>query len=268
MDNPEIPEAFRSVLGMGAQKVYFRSKTSARPIGTVVGLIILFGGSGLTFVYGVYEAYIWSQRYGPVMIQDKLTAPLIIAIILFLLGLVVAWSAYNNRAKGVLVYERGFAYRDRKGVQAWRWEDMVSLTSAVIRHYTNGIYTGTTHAYTLYNRQNVRLVLNDVFAKVEELAKVVEQNIFPLLYAQVSAQYNGGQTVVFGPVSISKTGIQIFKKTYPWAEVKEVSIQKGILRVSKKDGGWFSGASASVSGIPNLRVLLSIIDQVVGIKAG
>jgi hypothetical protein len=50
--------------------------------------------------------------------------------------------------------------------------------------------------------------------------------------------------------------------------VKEVSIHQGILKVSRKDGGWFSGASAAASVIPNLRVLLSIIDQVTGVKAG
>jgi hypothetical protein len=40
------------------------------------------------------------------------------------------------------------------------------------------------------------------------------------------------------------------------------------LKVSKKDGGWFSGASAAAASIPNLRVLLAIIHQVVGVKAG
>jgi hypothetical protein len=49
--------------------------------------------------------------------------------------------------------------------------------------------------------------------------------------------------------------------------VKEVSIHQGILKVSRKDGGWFSGASAAASVIPNLRVLLAIIQQLVGLKA-
>jgi hypothetical protein len=75
-------------------------------------------------------------------------------------------------------------------------------------------------------------------------------------------------TVTFGPVAISKSGIVIGRKTYPWSEVQQVSIHQGYVKVSKKGGGWFSGASAAASTIPNLRVLLSIINQVVGLKAG
>jgi hypothetical protein len=109
--------------------------------------------------------------------------------------------------------------------------------------------------------------LSDSFSKVEELAKNIDQNIFPLLYAHATDQYNAGQTIIFGPVAISKAGIVIGKKTYPWTDVKEVSIHQGILKVSRKDGGWFSGASVAASVIPNLRVLLAIIQQLVGLKA-
>jgi len=62
--------------------------------------------------------------------------------------------------------------------------------------------------------------------------------------------------------------MEVSRKTYPWDEVRQVSIRRGILRVSKKDGNWLSGASAPVSIIPNLNVLLNIINQVVGLKTG
>ena len=142
------------------------------------------------------------------------------------------------------------------------------MTSAITRHYTNGIYTGTTHVYTLYNRQDQRVVLSDSLARVEELAKLIDQGIFPNLYEIAADKYNTGQTLSFGPVAISKAGIAVGKKTIAWSEVKEVSIHLGFLRVSRKEGGWFSGARASAGTIPNLRVLLAIIQQVVGLKAG
>jgi len=104
---------------------------------------------------------------------------------------------------------------------------------------------------------------------VEELAATIRKNIFPLLYDKYAQAYNGGQTCTFGPVKISKAeGIQIGKKIYPWAEVEQVAIKKGILSVKKKDGGWFSGAKATASSIPNLEVLLAIIDQVAGLHTG
>jgi hypothetical protein len=208
-----------------------------------------------------------TRQHGPAMIDDKLPIPLAISIIMFALGLLAGWRAYANWNKGVATYERGFAYKDRKGLQTWRWEEVVSMTSAITRHYTHGIYTSTTHRYTLYNSQKQRLVLSDSVSKVEELAKDIDQNIFPLLYGPASDQYNAGQTIAFGPVAINNGGITIGKKTYPWTDVKEVTVHHGILKVSRKEGGWFSNARAPVSVIPNLRVLLAIIQQVVGLKA-
>ncbi len=266
MNNPQIPEAFISVIGLGAPRGYFPVKKWNR-WGSLVFFFIFLAGAVLVFLYGIYDTYVAYQQHGPAMIDDKLTVPLVIAVILFALGALAGWSAYTNWNKGVVAYERGFAYNDRKGLQIWGWENVVSMTSAITRHYTNGIYTGTTHVYTLYNRQNQRLVLSDTIGKVEDLAKHIDENIFPLLYAHVADQYNAGQSIVFGPVAISKMGIVIGKKTYPWTDVKEVSIHQGVLKVSKKDGGWFSGASAAASTIPNLRVLLTIIQQVVGLKA-
>jgi hypothetical protein len=104
---------------------------------------------------------------------------------------------------------------------------------------------------------------------VEELANVIREKIFPHLYKNAADRYNAGQIVQFGPVSISKSeGITLQKKSYKWDEVGQVNVQQGLLKVAKKGGGWFSGSNVSIAAIPNYEVLLSIINQVVGVKAG
>jgi len=265
MDSPPLPEAFRSVSGLGVLQDYFPLRQLNR-WGGLLFLGVLLVAAAAVLAYGGYEAYAWSQRYGPALIDDKLTIPLLIASALFLLALLEAWTVIASWNKRVAIYERGFVARDRKGFQTWRWEDVTRLYAAVTRHYANGIYTGTSHVYTLVHAQGKRLVLNDAYVRVEELGKLIDQKTLPILYERASGQYNAGQTLPFGRLTLSKAGIQIGKKTYQWGEIEQVSIRRGILRVAKKDGGWFSGASASVSAIPNLRVLLSMIDQIVGIK--
>ncbi len=264
-DSLQLPEAFVSVPGLGMPKAWFPVKGRNR-VGNLVLFFLFLSASCLLFFYGLYDTYTAYEQHGPAMIDDRLIVPTLISIGLFVLGGLAGWAAYKNWNRGVAVYEKGFVWRDRAGLHPWIWEEQASLTAAITRHYTNGIYTGTTHVYTLLNKQNERLVLTDAYQNVEELASLIEQSIFPLLYDRAAAQYNSGQAVVFGPVAISKSGIVIGKKTYPWPEVQQVSIQQGFLKVSKRDGGWFSGASAAASAIPNLRVLLSIIDQVVGVK--
>ena len=266
MDDPQFPEAFASlVVGLGAARRYFPVKISRR-IGSLVIALILVAGSVLVFFYGLYVSYLDYQNHGLVVTEARLTGPVIIAFVLLLLAIAAGWWAYANWNKGAAIYERGLAIRCRKGLQLWSWEEIVSMTAAVTRHYTNGIYTGTTHVYTLMDLKEQRFVLSDIFFKVEELAKAIQDAIYPFLYERAAQRYNAGQMLTFGPAVISKEGFQIGKKTYPWSEVQQVSIRQGILKVSKIGGGWFSGASVPASVIPNLNVLLNLIYQVVGLK--
>jgi hypothetical protein len=267
MKTPQVPQVFNSIIGVDASRRYFPVRNWNRR-GSLAFCFLFLAGALLVIFFGIYQAVLATRLHGPALIDDKLAGPFGISLILFALGLLAGWNAFVNWNKGAVVFERGFAYRDRKGLQIWRWEEIASLTSAITRHYTVGIYTGTTHRYTLFSRRNVRLVLTDSFSKVEQLAQEIDQNIFPILYASAASQFNTGQALVFGPVVISKAGIVIGKKIYPWTDVREVSIQRGILKVSRKDGGWFRSARAAAAVIPNLNVLLAIIHQVVGVKAG
>ena len=266
MNNPQFPAAFDpKVVGLGAPRRYFPVKNLVR-VGSLVTSLILSAGSVLVILSGFYSAYLVYQKHGLVMIEPRLTVPVIIALIMLLLALAAGWSAYANWSKGVALYERGFAICNRRGFQQWRWEHITSMTAAVTRHYTLGIYSATTHVYTLLDRKNQRLMLNDIYVDVEELAKAIQDAIFPFLYERAAQQFNAGQMLTFGPALISKKELQIGKKVYPWNEVRQVSIRQGILKVSKDDAGWFGGSNVSASVIPNLNVLLNLLHQVVGLK--
>lgn len=266
MTTLQIPDAFSDVFGLGTPVSVYAAKKS-RHKGALLVMFLLFAGSGVALLWGAYNAYTRYLKFGPAIMVSSLTGPWILAGVLFLIGLVIGWSAYSNWRKAAVVYQNGMAYRDRKGLRSWAWNEFGSLTSAVTKHYTNGIYTGTTHIYTLIKRDGEQFVLNDTIANVEELAAEIRQNIFPLLYDIYAQAYNEGKNCSFGPVKLNKTeGIQIGKKMYPWEDVEQVAIQKGTLSVKKKGGRWFSGASATAATIPNLEVMLSIVDQVVGLK--
>ncbi len=267
MLTPSIPEGFPAIMtGLGSPVRFFPVRKFNK-IGNLMVCILLLLGALAVFLYGLYITYTAYLQHGAAVIGGKLTSPLLLAIGLLLLGLWAGWSAWSNWNRGVLLYEKGFVIRSRTGVQNWAWAEIASIKNRITRHYTNGIYTGTTHEYTLLNRQNEQLRMNDAFVKVEELANSVEQNVFPLLYEPAAQEYNEGKPLAFGPVIISKVGLHFGKRTIPWDEVKEVSLKRGELKVSRTNGGWLSGTNVPASAIPNLRVLLAILDQVVGLKA-
>jgi len=263
----QLPEAFSSVFGLGTPVAFFPASRGARWGNLIAGLLFLFG-SFAAVVFGAFTTYANYQRYGPAVIGQDLGTPLIIAAIAFVIGAGTLWTAYRNWNRAVALYSSGLAYNDNKGLQTWRWEEVDQFLSAITRHYTNGVYTGTTYVYTLRKADNTKLVFDNRLNKVQDLGPLIERAVTPTLYKRAADAYNAGQTVTFGPIAISKEGVTIGKKVYPWAEVAQVSINQGFVQVSKKGGGWFSGASASAATIPNLNVLLSIVDQIIGVKTG
>lgn len=267
--NTEIPTQFSDVFGMGALVQVYKAKASL--VLRIIGALAIFGGAAAALLYAGYILWTkWDTYYHPVIYRE--IAPWVIgSLVAFFAGLLILWNLYTNRKKAFGVYQNGLAYADRKGVLTWRWDDIHDLSAAVTRNYTNGIYTGTTHTYILTNHKEKKtLMLNDAIKDVEGLYEHIQKNTFDLRYSQVAESYNSGQPVGFGKfVAISKPhGIKISKKVYPWAEIEQVAINKGVISVKKKGGGWLSGANAAASTIPNVDVLLSMINQIVGLKTG
>ncbi len=262
-----IPKQFKNLLGMGAPIEVFPRKSMTVVYMGLIGLLAI--GSVGSLAYALYILWQRWGRYYPPAIFKAMLPWLIGAAIAFAFGLLLFWEFYTRRKKAAVVYTNGFAYSDRKGVTSWHWDQVKDITANVVRHYTNGIPTGTTHEYTLVNSKGDKVVVNDAIQSVENFYTHVQNNTLQQRYQRLANAYNTGSPVAFGNVTISKeAGIQIGKKTYPWSEVEEVAINKGMLSVKKKGGGWLSGASATAGAIPNLHVLLSIINQVVGLKAG
>jgi hypothetical protein len=263
----EIPEQFSNLMGMGTAVEVYRAKTSL--VLNIVLAVFFLLGSGAALLYAlsiVWER--WGRYYPPVILQAVLPWA-IGALVAFAVSLLILWRIFSNRKKAAVVYTNGFAYSDRKGLQTWRWDQVQDVTANVVRHYTNGIYTGTTHTYTLQKSSGEKLVLNDSLKEIEAFYNHLENNTLQQRYQRLADAYNNGNPVTFGPVTIGKqSGIQIGKKAFPWEEIEEVAINKGYLTIKKKQGGWFSGATAAAGAIPNLHVLLSIINQIVGLKAG
>lgn len=262
-----LPKQFENLTGMGIPVEVYSGKT-ALALNIILSALLFLGGGG-ALIYALYILWMRWGRYYPPVIFKAVLPWLIGALIAFVVAVLFLWGIYTRRKKAVVIYSNGFAYSDRKKVVAWHWDQVKDVTANVIRHYTNGIPSGTTHQYTLVHNNGDKLVINDQIKGIENVFTHVQNNTLQRRYQQLANEFNSGGPVSFGSVSIGKeTGIQIGKKVYPWDEVEEVAINKGMLSVKKKDGGWFSGASATAGTIPNLHVLLSILNQIVGLKTG
>jgi hypothetical protein len=263
----ELPEAFSSVTGLGTPVDFFHLSRTNRLIAPVAASVLMIAaliscGWGMDTAYGAY------QQYGLAVVYDLANLPMVIAIGLLVTGIALAWFALANRGKCIVVYEKGLVYQNRSGLLPWRWEEIGEFFISITRNYSYGVLTGTTFHYTIRRLGGGRLVFDNRFEQVQRLGGLIGRHTLPIQYKLAADIYNSGQTASFGPVAISRAGLTVTRKTYPWNDIEQVSVQRGTFKVSKKGGGWFSGAATPVSAIPNLEAMLSIIDQVVGVKVG
>jgi hypothetical protein len=178
-----------------------------------------------------------------------------------LLAVVELTRTALNWRKVTVVYERGLAFYDWRGWREWRWEEIEAIRLKVTRHYyQNIIPLGTTRHYTVTDRSGKALPLDRAVTDFQELMDTIERTVNRLISERMLEAYNAGQSVHFGPIQISRDGLVCRRKFYAWAEVEAVTVADGRIAISRKNGGFFSGARVDAAKVPNLAVLLRLLD--------
>jgi hypothetical protein len=261
------PSPFASVMGLGALKSQHPVKRSNTYTSIGCGVFCLVATPILLAMtaYFLYDTY---TRFGPARIDDRafdIFWPLGAAVIALPLGAYLLYEGWKNMPVAANLYDNGFAFHDRQGLKQVKWEQVDAVWQAVTRHYRNGVYTGTTHVYTIRAQDGTRVVLDDKLDKVEDLGNAVQDGASRALYPRYVAALNGGQRITFGPLAIDRQGIYTANKSLMWNEIKAIKIERGNISV-KKEGGWFNWASASVPQIPNFFVFYSLIKQMTKVE--
>ncbi len=165
------------------------------------------------------------------------------------------------RSWHVYVCTGGFVFRRGNKIEAFRWDQIEAMWQAVTKRYTNGIHTGTTHKYTVRRKDGGQVIFNDRFTDVEELGNTISHEITNYQMPQAINAYNAGNTVPFGPLSISMQGISNGKELLPWSQVKDIDVKQGVVTV-KKEGKRLNWSSVRVTQVPNVFVLMALINYI------
>jgi hypothetical protein len=257
-NNPVSP--FQGVMGLGGLKQEFRTQGRGRWMNVVLGGLMLVAAPALVLLaaYLGYDAY---NTRGLTRVDEAVIGPLACSLGAFVIGAALLFNTWQNWGRAAALYEKGVALNSRKGVQQVAWPEIEAVWQAVTRHYTNGVYTGTTHVYTVKTNGGEKLVFDDRLGKqVEVLGQAIQQGATDNLFPRYWQALQSGQKLTFGPLALDQQKLYAGKKELPWNEIKAVKIEKGVISV-RKDKGWFNWASASVPQIPNFFIFYGLIGR-------
>jgi hypothetical protein len=259
INNPDSP--FASVIGLGAFKAVYAKDGRGRWFNVIFGAACLLAVPALLLVAG-YVGYSTLNDSGLYRVAGAVAVPLVGAVSALVIGAAVLYNTWSNWSLTAALYENGVAYQSRKGLQQVAWSDVAGVWQRVTKHYTNGVYTGTTHTYTIQTNNGEKIVLDDRLGKtVEELGNAVQRGASNTLFPRYWQSLQNGQRLTFGPLALDREKLYSGKKELRWNEIKAVKINKGVISIRKDDKSWFSWSTASVPQIPNFFIFYELVGR-------
>lgn len=217
-------------------------------------LILAVGILGL--IFGLFGVVIAISEQG----ITRTLAWAFSAVLVILVGWAVSTSPIVSkaaRARQFYLYEHGFVHPGKKGTEVYRYDGVRELWAAIVVNKVNGISTGAQYRYKLIFADNRELKLNNYSTDMERFGAILQHEVARVQVPAWQPTLDAGQTLHFGPLSVSRAGIQVRGKSpVPWSEVTDVTVDRGYVRV-RKAGKFLPLGSPKAADVPNLGTFLA-----------
>ena len=183
-----------------------------------------------------------------------------LGIVLVAMMAILVIHARRSSNRSIRVYPEGLIFITLGGngeSDVFAWEQIESVRQQIVRGAVNGVPVGTTHNYILRRNDGKEIRFDDFVTNAETLGATIQRETFPFLMRRVRAAFDTGQTVSFGKLHVSQSGLSDGNETLPWKEVEEVKVAEGVIHV-RKHGQWLRWSHAPISETPNVFVFLAL----------
>jgi hypothetical protein len=187
-------------------------------------------------------------------------------------GLLFAYAWLWTKTR-VTLHEEGISYKSPFREKDLRWDE-ITETCYGQQPINAGAHFGLLGwligALARGNNKMIRsldligphkIVLNSNIRDVEEAVRQVLAAVNPRLRKDAERILNSGGTVSFGKISLSPAGVVWkSKEPIPYAALMKCKIDGSMLRV-KAEGKWLDNIAVTAKKVPNIFILLDIIEE-------
>jgi hypothetical protein len=228
--------------------------------------------------YGGYLAVSNYTRFGLVAAVAWSGIWFISGGLLLLLWLVGSLVGYSRNQPVVRLYAQGL-YIEKVNPLVLHWEEIDGIASGALAQtgflgrtpsvrYRASLYPARGRPVYLYSSRSGTSGLADL----PELVRRIKAHLYPSLRSELVRMFRSGLPLYFGPIIVDQTGLCLRRKVplsgtlyVPWGNVKHITIQSGYFLVELDQQRIHRGIPETyrlpVTQIPNLELLLKIIDQ-------
>ena len=196
------------------------------------------------------------------------------SIIFIIGGIYCLQKWYSYRRCKIEVNKDGLTFKDNKSDKIIKWEDIENvyhievyqkksmiLVLIFLTLYYFLLYFSKDYDFTIVTKDGRILTIDKKIKNYKELVKLIQNNIYELIYYRLRKIYDENGDIQVGDLIINKTGIRRGKKSVLWNDIKNIETSSGIVYINKKGNliGWWT---TSVSKVPNYFVIIPIINQI------
>jgi hypothetical protein len=153
----------------------------------------------------------------------------------------------------VYLFQNGFIYAKGGRLDVVRWDQVRYVWQRITRNR----YGNTSHRYKIERNDGATFTLNSMLKNVGILGQNIQQAVTQVHLPQAIAAYNAGNTIPFGPLSISLQGLSNGKEILPWNQQQNLLLNRGYL-LARRQGTNHNWAKVAVSRIPNYLVFIKL----------
>lgn len=177
-----------------------------------------------------------------------------------ILGLLLAWFVLHHWNREIILYERGFTYREGSYLAQFYYTRIYTFQQRAERFELLRWVRFTRYRVLLITDQDEILRVNNVYSRVGELVQRLEALITKARLPVVEAQLARGDSISFGQhLSLTPQGIEAQARTLAWQDYAGHKIEGKTLKLlDTSNTAW---ALLPVLEIDNILLLLAVLKK-------
>lgn len=210
-------------------------------------------------VYGLWQRYYGAIKYGQAASNQWSKPWILLAGIALIPLLILVILRIRRDFRNIRFYEHGVHLRlGFLHNQILTWDQIKGINTRTVREKFLSMPFRTHQQTILYLVDEQIIRLDDEFKNLSEITYRLKAKIYPKQLTRSREIYHTDQLITFGPLTLSRKYIYIGKRKIALKNIDIIAIRAGHLLIATKNN---HQERISISEIPNLEILLQLIDE-------
>lgn len=187
--------------------------------------------------------------------------PVVTVVVMALVALALGWYVLHVWNREIILYERGFSYREGSRTVFFRYDEIASIRLRAERlAYFGGLLRRDVYRFTVTTREAERFTITNLYRRADELGTRLTDMVNRVLEPEIDRQLADGGSVAFGEsLALSADGLRAAARDLSWADYGGYRI--GERQLWLLDGAGSVWLALPLADVDNVALLLELLRE-------